>query len=285
MLRPYLCRQRIRRSGTRVHDDFLRVNHADVVQMLAVSPLAIETHGLVVARGRHEQREAQTAQHTLDCILPRLVGHVQRHVQVDHLVGAQAQLSAQEAAQACGFENPYYLWTDDNATSPTWAWIVASMSQCVSLVENPPRSISTRFGHTPHAPEITGMAFRAPQPSRLRTNALRYSRTWKRSTSRAGRASLTIWPSRTSSPLAMRELLWSKFWVGTIPLLVMALSLVNLVFLLGITNTIWRFQRWRQLLPIFTITVILAALELMALFLLKTAVLHALAAQSLPPAP
>jgi len=67
--------------------------------------------------------------------------------------------------------------------------------------------------------------------------------------------------------------------------LLMALSLVNLVFLLGITNTIWRFQRWRQLLPIFTITVILAALELMALFLLKTAVLHALAAQSLPPAP
>lgn len=67
--------------------------------------------------------------------------------------------------------------------------------------------------------------------------------------------------------------------------LLMALSLVNLVFLLGITNTIWRFQRWRQLLPIFTITVMLAALELMALFLLKTAVLHALTAQSLPPSP
>jgi len=35
----------------------------------------------------------------------------------------------------------------------------------------------------------------------------------------------TMWLLR-SSPLAMRELLWSKFWVGTIPLLVMALSIV-----------------------------------------------------------
>ncbi|MEO7000987.1 MAG: DUF2085 domain-containing protein [Ktedonobacterales bacterium] len=67
--------------------------------------------------------------------------------------------------------------------------------------------------------------------------------------------------------------------------LLMALASVNLVFILGITNTIWRFQRWRQLLPIFTLTVILAALELMALFLLKATVLHALAAQSLPTAP
>lgn len=35
----------------------------------------------------------------------------------------------------------------------------------------------------------------------------------------------TMWLLR-SSPLAMRELLWSKFWVGTIPLLVLAVALV-----------------------------------------------------------
>ncbi|MEO7368538.1 MAG: hypothetical protein ABIZ36_11305 [Gemmatimonadaceae bacterium] len=35
----------------------------------------------------------------------------------------------------------------------------------------------------------------------------------------------TMWLLR-SSPLAMRELLWSKFWVGTIPLLFFALALV-----------------------------------------------------------
>ncbi|HVF40142.1 MAG TPA: hypothetical protein VM939_09590, partial [Gemmatimonadaceae bacterium] len=35
----------------------------------------------------------------------------------------------------------------------------------------------------------------------------------------------TMWLLR-SSPLAMRELLWSKFWVGTIPLLFFALGLV-----------------------------------------------------------
>ena len=35
-----------------------------------------------------------------------------------------------------------------------------------------------------------------------------------------------------SSPLAMRELLWTKFWVGLIPLLVMALALVVLTGML-----------------------------------------------------
>src|SRR5512141_578576 len=41
----------------------------------------------------------------------------------------------------------------------------------------------------------------------------------------------TMWLLR-SSPLAMRELLWSKFWVGVIPLLVMALALVTVTGML-----------------------------------------------------
>jgi uncharacterized membrane protein len=59
--------------------------------------------------------------------------------------------------------------------------------------------------------------------------------------------------------------------------LVMALTLVNIVFLLGLTNQVGRFSRWRQFLPVFTIAVVLAILELMALFSLKTAALAALA--------
>jgi ABC-2 type transport system permease protein len=41
----------------------------------------------------------------------------------------------------------------------------------------------------------------------------------------------TMWLLR-SSPLAMRELLWTKFWVGLIPLLVMAVSLVTVTGML-----------------------------------------------------
>ena len=36
----------------------------------------------------------------------------------------------------------------------------------------------------------------------------------------------TLWLLR-SSPLAMRDLLWAKFWVGTLPLLVLALGIVG----------------------------------------------------------
>lgn len=59
--------------------------------------------------------------------------------------------------------------------------------------------------------------------------------------------------------------------------LVMALTLVNVVFVLGVTNQVGRFSFWRQLFPFLTVSVILAVLELMALFSLKTAVLAALA--------
>jgi uncharacterized membrane protein len=59
--------------------------------------------------------------------------------------------------------------------------------------------------------------------------------------------------------------------------LVMALTLVNIVFLLGLTNQVGRFSRWRQFFPVFSIAVVLAILELMALFSLKSAALAALA--------
>ena len=46
--------------------------------------------------------EARRPQHPFDRVLPRFVGHVQRLAEVDHLVGAQAQLGAQQAAQPAG---------------------------------------------------------------------------------------------------------------------------------------------------------------------------------------
>jgi uncharacterized membrane protein len=60
--------------------------------------------------------------------------------------------------------------------------------------------------------------------------------------------------------------------------LVIALTLVNLVFALGLTNQIGRFNTWRQLLPLFSGLVVLAIAELMALFLLKSSVMSALMA-------
>lgn len=60
--------------------------------------------------------------------------------------------------------------------------------------------------------------------------------------------------------------------------LVLALTLVNLVFALALTNRIGRFTSWRQFFPLFTLLVVLAVVELMALFLLKTTVMHALMA-------
>ncbi len=45
----------------------------------------------------------------------------------------------------------------------------------------------------------------------------------------------TFWLLR-SSPMSMRELLWSKFWVGTLPLLLLALGIVGITdFLLQVT--------------------------------------------------
>ncbi|MGO8950808.1 MAG: DUF2085 domain-containing protein [Ktedonobacterales bacterium] len=59
--------------------------------------------------------------------------------------------------------------------------------------------------------------------------------------------------------------------------LVIALTLVNVVFVLGLSNRVGRFASWRQFFPYLTIAVVLAIIELMALFQLKTAALLALA--------
>ncbi len=59
--------------------------------------------------------------------------------------------------------------------------------------------------------------------------------------------------------------------------LVMALTLVNVVFVLGLTNQVGRFASWRQLFPFLSVAVILAVIELMVLFSLKTAALEFLA--------
>lgn len=67
--------------------------------------------------------------------------------------------------------------------------------------------------------------------------------------------------------------------------LTMALTLVNLVFLVSFSPLIGRFERWRQVFPVFTLAMALAVLELTALFKLKMAVLHALALQIPPTTP
>jgi uncharacterized membrane protein len=58
--------------------------------------------------------------------------------------------------------------------------------------------------------------------------------------------------------------------------LLIALSLVNLVFVVGLSGRIGRITSYRQLFPVFTLALALTVIELSALSLLKTAALHAL---------
>jgi uncharacterized membrane protein len=58
--------------------------------------------------------------------------------------------------------------------------------------------------------------------------------------------------------------------------LVMALSLINLVFLLALSGRTGRIVTFRQLLPLFSLTVALAVVELLALSALKTSILQSL---------
>jgi uncharacterized membrane protein len=60
--------------------------------------------------------------------------------------------------------------------------------------------------------------------------------------------------------------------------LALALTLINLVVMLGVTNQIGRFETWRQVLPLFTLALALAVVELMTLFALKTWALGQIAA-------
>ncbi|MGD8700422.1 MAG: hypothetical protein PVJ43_14090 [Gemmatimonadales bacterium] len=68
----------------------------------------------------------------------------------------------------------------------------------------------------------------------------------------------TLWLLR-SSPLRARDLLWSKYWVGTVPLLLMALVLT-----LG-TNLLLKVTPVMMLLSLVTITAVTFALAALAL--------------------
>jgi uncharacterized membrane protein len=58
--------------------------------------------------------------------------------------------------------------------------------------------------------------------------------------------------------------------------LVTAVSLLNVVVGLGASNQVGRFMSWRAFLPIYGAAIVLAVVELMALFLLKEHLLQAL---------
>jgi ABC-2 type transport system permease protein len=75
------------------------------------------------------------------------------------------------------------------------------------------------------------------------------------SVSLEGRA---LWLLR-SSPLPVRELLWAKFWVGAVPLLVLALLLV------GATNVMLRVQPFVHAVSLASITALVFPLTALAL--------------------
>ena len=68
----------------------------------------------------------------------------------------------------------------------------------------------------------------------------------------------TLWLLK-SSPLPMRQLLWAKFWTGTIPLLVLALAIV------GVTDALLQVSPFIFLTSIFTITFMTFAMAGLAL--------------------
>jgi ABC-2 type transport system permease protein len=68
----------------------------------------------------------------------------------------------------------------------------------------------------------------------------------------------TWWLLR-ASPLPVRELLWSKFWVGTLPLLVLAVAIV------GVTNSLLHVSVFMFTVSVFTITLMTFALAGLAI--------------------
>jgi ABC-2 type transport system permease protein len=68
----------------------------------------------------------------------------------------------------------------------------------------------------------------------------------------------TLWLLR-SSPIAMRDLLWAKFWVGTIPLLVLALGIVY------VTNLMLRVSPFMFAISLGTITLLTFAISALAI--------------------
>ena len=62
-----------------------------------------------------------------------------------------------------------------------------------------------------------------------------------------------------SSPLDLKTLLWSKYWVGTVPLLVLA------VILTGVTNFLLQASTFMMVLSLITITALTLAIGALAL--------------------
>ena len=63
----------------------------------------------------------------------------------------------------------------------------------------------------------------------------------------------TLWLLR-SSPMPVRDLLWAKFWVGTLPLLILALAIV------GVTNALLQVSDFMFAVSVMTITLMTLAL-------------------------
>ncbi|MGI9139717.1 MAG: putative ABC transporter permease subunit [Gemmatimonadaceae bacterium] len=68
----------------------------------------------------------------------------------------------------------------------------------------------------------------------------------------------TLWLLR-SSPLPVKDVLWSKFWVGTLPLLIVALAIVV------VTNVLLQVTEFMMLVSIGTITLLTFALSGLAM--------------------
>jgi ABC-2 type transport system permease protein len=68
----------------------------------------------------------------------------------------------------------------------------------------------------------------------------------------------TMWLLR-SSPMSMRELLWSKFWVGTLPLLILAVAII------AVTNYMLQVTAFMMIVSVLTITMLTLALAGMAI--------------------
>jgi ABC-2 type transport system permease protein len=68
----------------------------------------------------------------------------------------------------------------------------------------------------------------------------------------------TLWLLR-SSPMSARDLLWSKFWVGTVPLLVLALLII------GVTNYLLQVSPFMFAVSVVTIALMTLALAGLAL--------------------
>lgn len=68
----------------------------------------------------------------------------------------------------------------------------------------------------------------------------------------------TMWLLR-SSPMTSRELLWSKFWVGTLPLLCLALAIV------GLTDYLLQVSAFMMAVSIFSITLMTLAIAGLAI--------------------